>query len=206
MFRQLIAKRILRKIDSFRKIDGWLSDQEALGLYQAARSLRHGATIVEIGSWQGKSTYCLAMGLRSGTLHAIDPFNADSGEDTDSEEAYKEKKGNRDLLAQFKQNMQERNVLNKIVVRQGYSQQFHQAFDAIDLLFIDGDHSINGCSLDFELYAPKVPVGGLIAFHDYYADRPELGPTYVIKNSVLPAPHFRFYQQYDSLWIAQKIA
>jgi predicted O-methyltransferase YrrM len=206
MFRQLIAKRILRKIDSFRKIDGWLSDQEALGLYQAARSLRRGATIVEIGSWQGKSTYCLAMGLRSGALHAIDPFNADSGEDTDSEGAYKEKKGNRDLLAQFKQNMQERNVLNKIVVRQGYSQQFHQAFDTIDLLFIDGDHSINGCSLDFELYAPKVPAGGLIAFHDYYADRPELGPTYVIKNSVLPSPQFRFYRQYDSLWIAQKIA
>jgi len=204
MFGQLIAKRILKKIDSFHQIDGWLSDQEALGLYTAARQLPRGATVVEIGSWQGKSTYCLAMGLRAGTVHAIDPFNADSGDDADSQEAYQEKKGSRNLLAQFNDNMRERNVLDKIAVKQGYSQQFHGDFDAIDLLFIDGDHSINGCSQDFELYAPKVKPGGLIAFHDYYADRPELGPTYVIKNKVLPSPLYTFYRQYDSLWVARK--
>ena len=36
----------------------------------------------------------------------------------------------------------------------------------IDLLMIDGDHSYEGVRRDFELYAPLVREGGLVAFHD----------------------------------------
>ena len=36
----------------------------------------------------------------------------------------------------------------------------------LDLLFIDGDHSYAGVSRDFELYAPLVRDGGIIALHD----------------------------------------
>ena len=36
----------------------------------------------------------------------------------------------------------------------------------LDFLFIDGDHSYEGVARDFELYAPLVRPGGLIAFHD----------------------------------------
>ena len=36
----------------------------------------------------------------------------------------------------------------------------------LDFLFIDGDHTYNGVSQDFEMYAPLVKEGGLIAFHD----------------------------------------
>jgi len=36
----------------------------------------------------------------------------------------------------------------------------------IDLLFIDGDHSYEGVKKDFEMYAPLVREGGIIAFHD----------------------------------------
>lgn len=36
----------------------------------------------------------------------------------------------------------------------------------IDLLFIDGDHSYDGCKLDYQMYSPLVRPGGLIAFHD----------------------------------------
>jgi predicted O-methyltransferase YrrM len=38
--------------------------------------------------------------------------------------------------------------------------------DLIDLLFIDGDHSYDGVSQDFETYAPLVRSGGIVAFHD----------------------------------------
>ena len=37
---------------------------------------------------------------------------------------------------------------------------------ALDFLLIDGDHSFAGVSRDFELYAPLVAPGGLVAFHD----------------------------------------
>jgi len=37
---------------------------------------------------------------------------------------------------------------------------------AVDLLFIDGDHSYRGVKKDFEMYGPLVRKGGLIGFHD----------------------------------------
>lgn len=36
----------------------------------------------------------------------------------------------------------------------------------IDFVFIDGDHRYEGVKKDFELYAPLVRNGGIIAFHD----------------------------------------
>lgn len=38
----------------------------------------------------------------------------------------------------------------------------------VDFLWIDGDHSYAGVRRDFELYAPLVRPGGLIAFHDIH--------------------------------------
>ncbi len=45
--------------------------------------------------------------------------------------------------------------------------------ERFDLLFIDGDHSFEGVSQDFEWYGPLVGAGGLIAFHDL---RPQADP------------------------------
>jgi predicted O-methyltransferase YrrM len=44
---------------------------------------------------------------------------------------------------------------------------------SLDFLLIDGDHSYEGVKLDFEMYAPLVAPGGLIAFHDIVPRRPE---------------------------------
>jgi cephalosporin hydroxylase len=40
------------------------------------------------------------------------------------------------------------------------------AGDRVDCLFIDGDHSYAGVKADWELYAPMVRLGGIVAFHD----------------------------------------
>lgn len=44
----------------------------------------------------------------------------------------------------------------------------------LDFLFIDGDHSYEGCMNDFEMYGPLVRKGGLIAFHDIAEHGPEM--------------------------------
>ena len=36
----------------------------------------------------------------------------------------------------------------------------------VDFLFIDGDHTLDGVTQDFEMYSPLVRSGGLVAFHD----------------------------------------
>jgi cephalosporin hydroxylase len=38
--------------------------------------------------------------------------------------------------------------------------------DPLDFLFIDGDHSLPGVTLDFQMYGPMVRRGGWIGFHD----------------------------------------
>jgi predicted O-methyltransferase YrrM len=40
----------------------------------------------------------------------------------------------------------------------------------LDFLFIDGDHAYRSVARDFELYAPLVRKGGLVAFHDIVRD------------------------------------
>lgn len=40
------------------------------------------------------------------------------------------------------------------------------ARDGVDLLFIDGDHTLPGVAADYATYAPMVADGGLVALHD----------------------------------------
>jgi len=193
----------LKRISEFKNIDGWLTDNEAYGLYSIAKKIKSGGVIVEIGSWKGKSTYCLAKGLRYGKLFAIDPFNAQG--EPGSKTIYEEAMGEIPLIEQFITKMNYLGVIEKIVILKGYSNQFINNFEQIDLLFIDGDHSQEGCDFDFLNYAPKIKKNGLIAFHDYDPNREDLGPTWVINHRILNSDKFRFLNQFDSLWIAQKV-
>ena len=45
----------------------------------------------------------------------------------------------------------------------------------LDYLFIDGDHTYEGVKQDFELYAPLVQRGGIIALHDIAEHPPAAG-------------------------------
>jgi MMP 1-O-methyltransferase len=194
---------IKRRIGEYEQIDGWLTKSEAVGLHTVASLLPSDAVVVEIGTWKGKSTYCIAKGLKSGKIYSVDPFDA-SGEE-DSAVVYEQRRGNSSLLEQFETRMKLLNVYEKITPMKGLSNQFVGKFNSIDFLFIDGDHSIQGCDFDFVNYAPFLKKGGYLAFHDYYADRDELGPTWVVKNRVLRSEDYKFINLYDTLWVAQKI-
>jgi len=202
--KNILKKRKLKRIANYRDIDGWLTDNEALGLYNIARKLPKQSHSLEIGSWQGKSSYCISKGIKDGKLTVIDPFNASGGFDIASEKEYQLKtkeKGETTLLESFKYNMNNLGVLNKIIVKKGYSYDFDDEIGALDFLFIDGDHSVEGCKKDYELYSDKVKKGGFIAFHDFDESRLDLGPTYVVNNYVLKSSGFSFYGLYDSLWV-----
>lgn len=45
--------------------------------------------------------------------------------------------------------------------------------EPLDYLFLDGDHSYDGVRRDFEMYAPLVRSGGIVAFHDIVVHHPE---------------------------------
>ena len=195
---------VKNKFSEFKGIDGWLTENEALGLFYYSSLLPPHSVVVEIGTWKGKSTYCIAKGLKSGNIFSIDPFDA-SGEE-ESAVIYNERKGTSSLLDQFESRMKQLGVFEKITPMKGLSTQFVGKFQSIDFLFIDGDHSIEGCDFDFTNFANFLKVGGFIAFHDFDESRDELGPTWVIKNKVLTSRNYKFENLYNSLWIARKIA
>ena len=45
------------------------------------------------------------------------------------------------------------------------------ATESLDLVFVDGDHSVPGCYADLELWYPKVKPGGILIGHDCLPDR-----------------------------------
>lgn len=194
-------------IRSYKEIHGFLSPREAVALYQTAQRIGPMGTAVEIGSWKGKSTYCLAKGLRSGRVIAIDPFNC-FGDDASSK-LYTATKGEIPLLEQFRHNMDQRGVLAKIEPWQGTSGDFLErikTLGGLDLLFIDGDHSLEGCDFDFRHYSPHLKKGGYLLFHDFDKTREDLGPTWVINHRVRPSPEYEFVALYDTLWTCRKKA
>ena len=54
-------------------------------------------------------------------------------------------------------------------------------------------------TLQYTIIIQAAEEGGYLAFHDYYGDRPELGPTYVIDNLVRKNPAFTFYKNFDQV-------
>ena len=200
---KILKKLISTQIRAYQNIDGWLSNDEASGLYLLSNLLEQHCKVIEIGSWKGKSTYCLAKGLpKGGKLIAIDPFDG-SGE-LESSAIYQEEQGDTPLFYQFSDNMTKLGVMEKIQPLKGYSHQFINQFSDINLLFIDGNHSIEGCDYDFLNYSPHIVKGGYLAFHDFNISRKDLGPTWVIENRVLPSSEYEFFGVFDSLWVARK--
>ena len=132
-------------------VPGWLSDEEGEALYELAKECTGRGVIVEIGSWKGKSTICLAAGSRAGRgvrIFAVDP-HAD----------YRH--------GEFKENIDRAGIADLVTPVQGLSQAVVDDFDEpIELLFVDGSHEEEDVRVDFETWVPKVVDGGIVAFHD----------------------------------------
>jgi hypothetical protein len=60
---------------------------------------------------------------------------------------------------------------------------------SLDFAFIDGEHSFKSVNEDVHAWAPKVKIGGVVAFHDYYVTKTgnkgvmEAVDQYVIANN-----------------------
>ena len=93
----------------------------------------------------------MAKGLHKSSIAiTIDPFNADG--EAGSKEEYDRRRGNEDLQQQFISKMKELGVVERIKIYKGYSNEVIDRVPQIDLLFIDGDHSISGCYYDYINY------------------------------------------------------
>ena len=210
---QFIKRRGIKysSIFGYEAIPGWLSEDEAITLYELARRLpADGPVAVEIGSWLGKSSLVLSKGLKGKTqpkLYCIDPFNGDA--DANDRALYgREMNAMEKTLEQtFLDNMKKHGVLE--IVRPVVAYSFEVAPDfkePIDLLFIDGNHDYPAVLQDYEQWTPLIKPGGVIAFHDvvFESDPDPAGPAMVVKQHIYDSPMWSNVSLVDSLLVARK--
>lgn len=148
-------------------IEGWLLASEGRWLFNAARSFPRRANIVEIGSYKGRSTCCLAFGCR-GTkkrIFAVDTF--DGGPDLQWHDSFPE----------FCLNIERCQLSEYVEPVRGISWEIAKTWNKpIHLLFIDGSHIYGDVMADFASFFPHVVPRGIVAFHDVVnEDWPDVG-------------------------------
>lgn len=87
----------------------------------------------------------------------------------------------------------ERNYPGRVSIRRKDSVEaaYDVADGCLDFVFIDADHSREGCLADINAWTPKVRMGGMVSGHDYNDKWPgvieavnETGPVLVMSDSV----------------------
>jgi predicted O-methyltransferase YrrM len=113
------------------------------------------ATYVEIGVWKGGTSIFMSRHPLHTDVIGIDGFFF-SGQREEAEQFRKHLQGKGDIHW-FKSD-------SKLAIPD-LKQQLNGK--EIDILFIDGDHSVEGTRKDFELYSPLVAKGGFVVFDDF---------------------------------------
>ena len=182
-FHEYLMSRQVKNMDAASSgLPGWMTDNELSILkYIASKS----DSVVEIGSWKGRSTKELLESCK-GTVYAVDHWN---GTETDASS-----------LAVFGLNVYDEFMKNaghypNLEILRGNSLDMVHQFngDKVDTVFIDAGHTYEECKADIETWLPKCKK--IICGHDYTEGYP----------GVIKAVNEKFgkVNLIDSLWFVE---
>lgn len=155
-----IYKKINNELTEFIRLCPWESE----ALFNLVKFAKLGC--VEIGRFNGGSAFLFCLSNPKLKIYSIDiaPQN-------DSK-----------LSTLFKKFNCGQNVELIIDDANNYVKIFRKKNYKFDFLFIDGDHSFEGCLSDIKNWYPLLEPGGLIVFHD---TSPDTGPTGGVLKAIL---------------------
>lgn len=149
---------IARTAISWKGVIGFLLQQELIVLYKLAAQAPKGAQFLEIGSFYGLSSVITALafkesGNQDARLHCVDLWGDYFGAS----------------IEKFQANCDRLEVNSFISAHRESSHDIGKRFapKSLDLVFIDGDHSYEGCLSDLRASAPLVKPGCRITGHDF---------------------------------------
>lgn len=146
----------------------------ALSLFSLVASTR-ARRVLEIGRFKGLSTLALAAGIRFVSEGWDEPDFAKQRPDVDYKAFEARERGL--LISVDPHPLSEVPELLRKAHVDSYVTLLNERSDApgvlalegdFDLIFIDGDHSFEGCLADVERFAPYVRPGGYMVLHDYF--------------------------------------
>ncbi len=164
-----------------KEVKGFLDEEEGLFLYRAAEMAARRGPCLEIGSYCGKSAIYLGRGCKAqgGVLFSIDHHRGSEeqqpGEEYFDPLLFDQKTGRIDTFPFFRETL-EKAGLEETVVPLVCSSLLaaRQWATPLSLVFIDGGHSFESASADYQNWAGHLLPGGYLLIHDIFED-PEQG-------------------------------
>jgi hypothetical protein len=158
-------------LDFFNKrinhIRGWISLEESFVLYSAGKAIMPDESIVEIGSYEGRSTIALGKALQEGKrastqmVYSIDPH---TGDITEVQKGLEINTWNKFISNITDCNL--RDVINPIRLTSN-SAVSHVSGVKVGLLFVDGWHSYEAVKSDIWNFLPLTSKQSIIIFDDW---------------------------------------
>jgi hypothetical protein len=150
-------------VDKAEKIKGWMSRPELEWLYEKSKVME---SVVGIGNFLGRSTYVLCAGCNGdkGKVYAVDPF-VFSGDWKNYVSPNLGLKEGDDFMPEFLKNCGHFKNLTAIKKTSLEAAAMDEIPPAVDMVFIDGDHSYEACMADIKTWAPRTKK--LICGHDF---------------------------------------
>ena len=141
----------------------WFSPAACENLAALARQvLDLEGRIVEIGSWEGRSTIALANAVAPAVVHAVDTWDGSPGEPS-WDLAHE-----RDVFARFESNIVTTTRGNVEPHRMDWRDYFAADLSPCRFVFIDGEHTYEQVSATLETVVPLMVPGGIICGDDVH--------------------------------------
>lgn len=191
---------------------GFMPDDEGLALFDAA-CVAGPEPIIEVGTYCGKSSVYLGAGARvaNTVVFTLDHHRGSEEmqagwehHDTELVDA----QGRMDSLPVMRRLVDEARLDDVVVAVVGRSEVIGPAWATpASLVFIDGGHGPIPAHADYELWAPHVVVGGVLAIHDVFPDPADGGrPPFEVYERALASGDFVEQRAVGSLRLLRRIS
>ncbi|WP_327297945.1 MULTISPECIES: class I SAM-dependent methyltransferase [unclassified Streptomyces] len=163
---------------AFEAAKGFMPADEGLALYEAAvLAAGLGFPLLEVGTYCGRSTLLIADAARAAGVPAITVDHHRGSEEQQPGWEYHDPSvvdpevGLMDTLPTFRRTLHRAGLEDHVIAMVGRSPQVAKAWGGpLGLVFIDGGHTDEHASGDYEGWAPHLADGGLLLVHDVFPD------------------------------------
>ena len=182
-------------LEAVEGVEGWLSEDQARRLFDAARRVPPGGRIVEIGSYRGRSAIVLRKAAAPQVeLIAIDPHAGNDRGPRQLEGSGRQ--GEADHEA-FQANLSRADVLGSVRhVRLPSQAALDQVSGSVEVLYVDGAHRYGPARSDLVHWGARVAPGGRLLVHDAFSS---VGVTLALAREFMLARQFAYRGRSRSL-------